>query len=922
MAVPFRFSQRFPFHHPFPVRCRAVLARLRPQSLKARFSLAAAVLVISVAFLLTAATVLIAQRGIEDVVRDREAALISQIARDVDQHVLTRQSALMQLAQELSADVPDPARFQGRLEQYRALDGLFSNLVMLDASGTQLANLQAPWARGRADHATRPHFIATAATRRAQVSEPVAGMVDGRPLVVLTAPILGADGQVVYQLFGQIDLRRDDFLKNLSSARNGAGGGFYLLSRSGVFMSHPDSQRLLQGIDETRGDNPALRAALDGEGATVRATASNGIEALVSHRRLETTGWTVAAVYPTAEAFAFAGQVRLNAAVLALVLLVVVAPLVWLVIDRQLLPLAQLSARMHSGQWTPQLNYRNDEVGELTRAFDVLMAGRKQAEQAMADSERNLRMVANNVPALVAYVDSARRFVFGNERYEAVFGVDAAALRGKPVVEVIGADLYAATEPYINAALRGEEVSFERPVMRAGQLQWDRVQYRPDLDDDGTVRGYFALVDDISEMKTCQLVLAASEKRIRTITDNLPALIAYIDGEQRYRFCNSMYAEIAGVPAERMLGRSAAEVFGTAVHESLDAHMQAALRGEHASFELVQSHQGRSWHLQYDYIPDVGADGAVHGFYSMVQDVTERKATERALLNQQGLLKSVTDNLPALVSSIDRNGIMRFANRQHEDWVGVPVASIVGAPLAALLTKKEYAKHLQYYLPALRGERGRWSFERTIRGVLRHFQADYIPQVEGDETVGVTMLVNDITHIKQVEQKLSALARYDNLTGLPNRTHLMERIERAIAYGARNGTQIALMYLDLDNFKAINDSFGHAGGDAVLIEFGRRLSGCVRQTDTVGRLAGDEFVILLEGLQADGEAQVVANKILRAMERPFDIEGVARSVTTSIGVTTATSGAAGVATLLKHADDALYRAKQRGRNRFATTAMT
>jgi diguanylate cyclase (GGDEF)-like protein/PAS domain S-box-containing protein len=379
-----------------------------------------------------------------------------------------------------------------------------------------------------------------------------------------------------------------------------------------------------------------------------------------------------------------------------------------------------------------------------------------------------------------------------------------------------------------------------------------------------------------------------------------------------------MYAEVSGRALDDILGRSVAEVFGAELQDSIGARMDAALRGERISFEHAPPYGDRSRILQYDYIPDVDADGRVQGFYSMVQDITARKEAHR-------LLRSVADNLPALVSSIDRQGIMRFANRQHEEWFGVPVATIMGAPLAVLLTESEYRKHLQFFEPALEGKRGRWNFERPIRGALRHFQADYIPQVEDGETVGVTLLVNDITHIKQVEQQLSALARFDTLTGLPNRAHLMERIERAIAHSGRSGGQIALMYLDLDNFKSINDSFGHAGGDAVLVEFGRRLSACVRQTDTVGRLAGDEFVILLEGLQSERESGPVAEKIIRAMEKPFNIDGVARIVTTSIGVTSSTGAAAQLAkvdALLKHADDALYRAKQRGRNRYATTAMS
>ena len=415
--------------------------------------------------------------------------------------------------------------------------------------------------------------------------------------------------------------------------------------------------------------------------------------------------------------------------------------------------------------------------------------------------------------------------------------------------------------------------------------------------------------------------LAASERRIRTITDNLPALIAYIDSDFRYRFCNSMYAEVTGMPVEQILGKSVGEIFGGASQASIAGQMEAALRGERITFEHVPAPEQGKRILQYDYIPDVGPDGRIAGFYSMVQDITERKNTETALLTQQRLLRSVADNLPALVNSIDASGRMMFANRQHSTWLGMPLSRIEGQNIATLLSGPELETHQRYFDLALQGERSRWGFKRKLGGETRHFQAEYIPQAEDGHAVGVTCLVNDVTDTKLVEQRLSALARFDALTGLPNRTQLVERIERAIVHSDRSGAHIALMYLDLDNFKSINDSFGHGGGDAVLIEFGRRLAACVRQTDTVGRLAGDEFVILLEGLQSDSECTIVASKIIKAMERPFDIEGVARIVTTSIGVASCTSNAAKVDGLLKHADEALYRAKQRGRNRFATTAV-
>jgi diguanylate cyclase (GGDEF)-like protein/PAS domain S-box-containing protein len=856
------------------------------------------------------------------VVRDREAILISQLARDLDARILQRQNALLRLASDMSRLAHDPEAFQARLEQYHALDGLFSNISMLDAAGDQIANLNNPSARGTINLSHREHFIDTMRTGAPVISRPVMGQVIPRPLVLMTAPIRASDGRIAYMMIGMIDLGRDSLLKDLIENNGGKGTSYYLMSADGGFIAHPDERRLLQQVDVAAGDSPALRAALDGDATTRRARGGDGREALVSSRRLASTGWIVASAFPTSQATAFVATVRMNAAILALVLMVVVAPGVWLVIDHQLVPLERLGERMRAASWTPAAGYAKDELGELSRTFDTLMAERARAEQARMESERLLRLVADNLPALVAYVDKDQRFMFGNERYRAIFGVGASQLRGMAVRDVVGEQVYALTRHHIDAALRGETVRFERPMMRHGRLQWDRVAYNPDFDEQGKVRGYFALVDDISELKAAQLDMATSEKRIRTITDNMPALISYIDTEYRYRFCNGVYTQITGLQVEQVLGLTVAEVFGDKLMELIGTRMAEALSGKRVSFELVPPPEMGDRILQYDYIPDIGPDGKVTGFYSMVHDITHHKSTEMALMTQQRLLRSVADNLPALVNSIDVAGRIRFANRQHEVWTGLPLEQIEGAQIDAILSAEELVAHQRYFDLAMRGERSRWSFHRTFAGEMRYYQADYIPQTEGGKAVGVTCLVNDVTDTKMVEQQLSTLARFDALTGLPNRTHLTERIARAIVRSGRSCTRIALMYLDLDKFKSINDTFGHGGGDAVLKEFGRRLGACVRQSDTVGRLAGDEFVILLEGLQNESECTLVANKIIKAMERPFDIDGVARIVTTSVGVATCTSTAASVEALLKHADEALYRAKERGRNRYAMTAVT
>jgi diguanylate cyclase (GGDEF)-like protein len=204
-----------------------------------------------------------------------------------------------------------------------------------------------------------------------------------------------------------------------------------------------------------------------------------------------------------------------------------------------------------------------------------------------------------------------------------------------------------------------------------------------------------------------------------------------------------------------------------------------------------------------------------------------------------------------------------------------------------------------------------------------HLHNTYIPDVPsgGGPVAGLYVLVTDVSPMKEAELKLEELARSDTLTGLPNRRQFDECLLQALARNQRDCGALALLFLDIDHFKSINDSHGHAVGDAVLQEFAQRLQRSVRSMDMVARLAGDEFVIVVEGLVApdDLAAQAVARKVLQAMAAPMAMAGgLVLPVGTSIGVALLPSGARGTPqALMQCADQALYQAKRAGRGRHA-----
>jgi diguanylate cyclase (GGDEF)-like protein/PAS domain S-box-containing protein len=612
-------------------------------------------------------------------------------------------------------------------------------------------------------------------------------------------------------------------------------------------------------------------------------------------------------------------SIKQTALVAALVMAALFGALALRTLHRQLAPLQQLHQLRQRLQVRQTEMYRTgDVVADLTSAFEQLLQEQNTLRQKDQHSQQRLRLIADNIPALVSYVDAECKVVFANRRYETAYAIAAGQVEGMAAADLLGPEVYAQSEPFMRDVLSGKAVTFERLVPHIGAVRWERVSYMPEAAADGRVTGYIALAEDITELKRAQHTFARSEMRLRMITDNMPALIAYIDDEQHYRFCNAYYETILNQAPEKVLGLTVREVTGAAGYGPIADYIHRVLQGERVSFEQHSDLLGGRYFL-HNYLPDVDASGAVIGFYSMVLDITERKLAELHQRASESLLRSVTDSLPALVSYIDHDERYQFNNLPHEQWFGRPLAQITGQRVADLLAPDEYARHKLYYDQAREGKVARFEFEARHNGSPHFYQAAYLPQFdEQHQLSGVCGMINDITALKLVENQLRVLARHDTLTGLPNRNQFDEKLAEAMARSRRSGHAMALMFLDIDHFKSINDTLGHHSGDEVLCEFARRLLHSVRQTDTVSRLAGDEFVIILEGLQLPAESTKVAAKIITAMRTDFDVLGVPRQVSTSIGIAVGKITDNDGSALLRRADEALYAAKAAGRNTFCS----
>ncbi|HEV8311556.1 MAG TPA: diguanylate cyclase [Burkholderiaceae bacterium] len=420
--------------------------------------------------------------------------------------------------------------------------------------------------------------------------------------------------------------------------------------------------------------------------------------------------------------------------------------------------------------------------------------------------------------------------------------------------------------------------------------------------------------------------LERSEERIRSILAHASDAFIGMDHRGLITEWNQQAEATFGWGRAGVLGRSLAEVIiPPRMRDSHNAGLQKFVHT--GTGPLVnQRIELMALHRDGHEVPvelSVGALGTPDGFvaHAFLHDISERKRAQARLAASNRLLRDIADNLPLLISYIDKELRLRFCNATWREWMGIDPASAVGRPLSELIGPTLYEERSERLQRALAGERVSFEAESVTLGVDRYLHTVYIPDVQVDGHVaGIYALSTDVTASKQVEMQLSQLAHVDALTGLPNRRQFEEKLQGAVARSKRSDRPMALMFLDVDHFKQINDSHGHAAGDAVLKEFAARLQRCVRITDTVARLAGDEFVIILEGLQSAEDAELVARKIAAALHPPIAWEARTLSpVTSSIGVVVLTGNDVAVADVVARADEALYQAKRAGRDTFVVS---
>ena len=553
------------------------------------------------------------------------------------------------------------------------------------------------------------------------------------------------------------------------------------------------------------------------------------------------------------------------------------------------------------------------------------ISAHKAEEKETRENRAFLQSLIEYLPVLIFAKsfrqDNYDKMVVWNKTAEHVMGYSTEQVVGKSNDEIFPskvADTLNALDRQMLAAPKVvtiPEFPYRRPD---GALCYLRSTSVPLFGEEGRVDYILGMVEDITARRAQEWDLRTQRAELAAINDALPVGLFRTDAEGRVLYVN--------VAFERMMGLQFEQIARVGWHAALHpddrdtvlAEWARAMHNDRPYENTLRFMVGKNRILWASVkSAQIRMDGKVRGYVGSVDDITLRLQAEQDVLKGERWLRTIADNLPALIAYIDKDQHYRFTNINYEKLFHREDAQVLGSHVSEVFGAEYYAFTSNRITAALRGERV--SFERESKdraGRLRCWRVEYIPDVQDGKVAGFYSMVLDITEAKELENRLRTLARIDSLTGLANRSWFNEKLTQAITDCDARGLHLGILFLDIDQFKTFNDTFGHHGGDLVLREFSRRLTACVRHTDTVARLAGDEFVILLIGNDIGLETEIVAKKIIAEMRRDIALPSGPCQVTTSIGITVRRHGENDTEMLLRRADEALYAAKSQGRNSY------
>ncbi len=552
-------------------------------------------------------------------------------------------------------------------------------------------------------------------------------------------------------------------------------------------------------------------------------------------------------------------------------------------------------------------------------------SARRRSVESVEGGERRFRTLLETMREGVFQVDDRGRIELANSRLSRITGFTTDELIGSRADDILVA-------PDVRDRLPGQTLlglgtgseEYTIPLTKkSGEPIWVKLTAAPTAGGarpagGGQTQGSLGVVQDITEQRDAEESLRYREQFFRVLLENASDLISILDLDGIILYQSLSSERLLGWDADALIGQDFYRLQHDEDRESFAQTLQETMKedGSTASVQNRLRHRDRHWCHFESLCHNLIDNPVVGGIVVTSRDVTERRRVEAALKRERALFQQLFHNSPAGIVIIDDADLIVDVNRGFVDLFQYDAEELTGNLLSDFIVPENLAQEAAQ-LSKMVYERRTISHE-TVRRCKDGSTVDVsvlgYPIELAEGRTGAFGLYSDIGERKRAERKLYHDAFHDALTGLPNRTLLVERLERDLRRAKRRpGYQFALLFIDLDRFKEINDSHGHATGDQLLIDTAMRLEGCLRPGDTTARLAGDEFTVLLEDVLEVAMATRVADRILEELKRPFEIAGQSIEISGSLGMVFGTAGYERAEELIRDADIAMYRAKSRGK---------
>jgi two-component system NtrC family sensor kinase len=888
------------------------------------------------------------ERNIKQEISEQQFNLVSKLAEWVDTNIRFAQDIIVRAAARVPADtIDDPDQAQIFLDSHLGtVSTLFDNGVFLfSAEGRMVAETPfIPGRRGK-DYSFREYFQRTVATDQPYISIPYfSSQTHGNLAVNFTAPVHNSAGELIGVLAGSLDLTQDNMLGRIAKTKIGKTGYLYLYSTDRLMIMHPKTERILKK-DVPLGANIFFDKAINGFEGSGETVNSRGLHALATFKRLESLDWILAANYPSAEAFSSIHKVQRYFWVGMVFFLLVTVLVTWFAMRWLIAPLQYFISHIEDAvvskdtQKLLQLE-TTDEISSLADAFARLMHDVEEQKQRVQQQLLFQKTLVDTIPNPIYYKDIEGKYLGCNKAFEQLYGLDSAEIIGSTIDEIASPEMAKILGESDEELFRQKDNSFqifEYALTYADGSHHDALFYKAIYKDAaGDPAGLVGIIVDISQRKEIEIALAEQHRFATNLLQNSAVPCFVLDVNHKVIAWTSACEELTGLAGKDLLGTDEQwRAFYSEKRPCLaDLVLDKDLEGTLDLYESFSNSQliaegvqaegwfpnisGKTRYLRFDAAPIYDTAGALIASIETLHDLTSQKQTEQSLRESEQSLLSLIERSPDAIL-VHRAGKVILANPSAAKlFIAASVEKLVDIQLLDLVHPdyRELVHERVTYVEAHHVEKP-YIEEKLLRldGSTVDVEASSTPVFYG-ETWAVQTILRDITERKEMQERVWRQANYDTLTWVPNRFMFLDRLQQSLEGADREQDRVALLFIDLDHFKAVNDTLGHEAGDVLLREVAKRLTKSIRKTDTLSRIGGDEFTVILTHVVTPVTVKIVVERILKSLFKKFNLPGGEGQISGSIGIAFYPEDGKDITALLKKADAAMYQAKERGRNTF------